>query len=420
MKLTLVGAGSTYTPELVDGLIRRRQDLPVETLSLMDIDKERLTTVGSFVKRMVDASGESLNIEMHTQSCDAIVGADFVVTQIRVGGQLWRDLDCKLAMEHGLIGQETTGFAGFAKAIRTIPPILEICKTMREAAPDAWLINFTNPSGIITEAIARHGRVRAIGLCNVPINMKLEAARALGVPANEISLDYIGLNHLSWIRKVHWLGRDVTDQALAIAASSMQKNISGTPATPKLAEALSMVPSPYLKYFYRPDASIAEQKSSPKTRAEEVMEIEAELMRIYKDPAVVSKPPALAKRGGAHYSTVSIDIMSSVYNDSGKVEIVDIPHAGAVDGFPASSVMEIPAVIDATGAHPIHIGSIEPEIRGLMHQVKAYEELTIEAAVTHSYNRALLALINNPLVQDAGKAERLLDALVESKRASLR
>ncbi|HPQ03290.1 MAG TPA: 6-phospho-beta-glucosidase, partial [Bacillota bacterium] len=277
MKLTLVGAGSTYTPELVDGLIRRRQDLPVETLSLMDIDKERLTTVGSFVKRMVDASGESLNIEMHTQSCDAIVGADFVVTQIRVGGQLWRDLDCKLAMEHGLIGQETTGFAGFAKAIRTIPPILEICKTMREAAPDAWLINFTNPSGIITEAIARHGRVRAIGLCNVPINMKLEAARALGVPANEISLDYIGLNHLSWIRKVHWLGKDVTDQALTIAASSMQKNISGTPATPKLAEALSMVPSPYLKYFYRPDDSIAEQKSSPKTRAEEVMEIEAEL-----------------------------------------------------------------------------------------------------------------------------------------------
>ena len=419
MKLAVIGAGSTYTPELVDGLIRRRRDFPIETLSLMDINHERLRTVGSFVTRMAEASGARFAIEMHTRLRDVLAGADFVVTQIRVGGQLWRNLDCKLAMEHGLVGQETTGFAGFAKAIRTIPQILDICQAMRLTSPDAWLINFTNPSGIITEAIVRHGGVRVIGLCNVPINMKLEIARALAVPADEISRDYVGLNHLSWIRKVHWLSKDVTDRALAIAASSVQANISGAPVTPKLAEALRMAPSPYLRYFYRTGDSIAEQKSSPQTRADVVMEIEAKLMQSYGDPALTRKPAILAKRGGAHYSTIAIDIMSSIYNNSGKVEIVDIPHSGAVHGFPPSAVMEIPAAIDASGAHPIHIGDVEPEIRGLMHQVKAYEELTIEAAVDGSYSKALLALVNNPLVRDADKAENLLDALIVSGRASL-
>lgn len=420
MKLAIIGAGSTYTPELVDGLIRCRKDFPIETLSLMDIDSQRLNTVGSFVARMAEASGGLFNIEKHTRLRGALAGADFVVVQIRVGGQLWRNLDCKLAMEHGLIGQETTGFAGFAKAIRTIPKILDICQAMQEAAPDAWLINFTNPSGIITEAIAGHGGVRVIGLCNVPINMKFEIARVLAVPADEISLDYVGLNHLSWIRKVYWLGKDVTDQVMAIGASSIQANIAGAPVTIELARALRMAPSPYLKYFYRTDDSIAEQKSSPQTRAEAVMEIEAELMKLYRDPAVATKPKALTRRGGAHYSTIAIDVMSSIYNDSRKVRIVDIPHSGAVHGFPQSAVMEIPAVIDAAGAHPIHIGDIEPEIRGLMHQVKAYEELTVEAAITGSYSRALVALVNNPLVRDAGKAESLLDALVASGRASLR
>ncbi|MCR4426995.1 MAG: 6-phospho-beta-glucosidase [Firmicutes bacterium] len=420
MKLAVIGAGSTYTPELVDGVISRHSAFPVNLLSLMDIDEERLSIVGTFVERMIKASGCRIRVDLHTVLPQALSGADFVVTQIRVGGQSWRDLDCKLAAKYGLVGQETTGFAGFAKSLRTIPAVLEVCRTMRECAPRAWLVNFTNPSGIVTEAVVRHGGVRVVGLCNVPINMKFDIADALGVPAEEITIDYVGLNHLSWVRKVFWRGEDITERAFAQASSSTQANISGSPVTPRLARALGMRPSPYLRYFYRTGEVLAEERASSRTRAETVMEVEAELLRLYSDVSLNKKPDALGRRGGAHYSAVAVEVMSSILGDTRSVQIVDVPHGGAVEGFPELAVMEIPAVIDGTGAHPIHIGKVEPEIRGVMQQVKAYEELTIEAAVSGSYDRALLALVNNPLVRDADLAEQLLDELIEAGRAALR
>lgn len=419
-KLAVIGAGSTYTPELIDGIIARRTEFPVDRISLMDIDPERLAVVGGFVQRMAVSacSGglgrqdhlSSLSVELHQDLDDALNGADFVITQIRVGGQIWRHLDTVLAVRHGLIGQETTGLAGFAKAMRTIPEMLKICEAIERVAPGAWLINFTNPSGIVTEAACRYGRAKTIGLCNVPINMKIAVAEQLGARVDEIDLDYVGLNHLSWIRKVFWRGRDVTKRVLEGSAA---------PTALRLLSSLRMIPSPYLRYFYSEREVITEQRAAEKTRAEAVMEIEAELLEAYRDPRLAEKPEALGRRGGAHYSLAAVDVMSSIHSDDARTQVVDVPQSGAVNGFAASAVMELPCSVDSEGAHPRPVGEIEPEIRGLMQQVKAYEELTVRAAVERSRDLALLALATNPLVRDVGVAERALDELITGGRLGL-
>lgn len=419
MKLAVIGGGSTYTPELVDGLIRGAHALPIDTLTLMDIDQTRLSTVGGFVRRMIEAAGVHITTELSMSLDAALRGADFVITQIRVGGQGGRDLDCRLGMKYGLVGQETTGVGGFANAMRTIPVMLDICHEMQRWAPQAWLLNFANPSGIITEAVVRHGGVPVIGLCNVPVNMKVAIAEAIGVPAGEISVEYVGLNHLSWIRRVYWKGRDMTERALQSLGQCDPGDVKGLPATPRLFRALRMHPSPYLRYFYRTTEVVEEQQRNPRTRAQTVMEIESKLLELYRDPNLTGKPEALSERGGAYYSAVALDVISSICNDSHSVHIVDVPNRGAVDGFPDEAVMELPAVIDGTGACPLRVGALGPEIRGLVHMVKAYEELTVAAAVERSYDLALLALTNNPLVPDAVVAERLLDELVASGRIDL-
>jgi len=416
----VIGGGSTYTPELIEGFIKRREELSVSRIVLMDIDKERLDVVGSLARRMVERAGVETEIVLTTERQAVLEGADFVVTQIRVGGLEGRAGDEKIPLEFGLIGQETTGPGGFAMALRTIPVMLDLAREMEALSPDGWLINFTNPSGLITEALNRHSQVRAIGLCNGPITMRNRIANALGVDGDCIWLDYFGLNHLAWIQRVFLGGRDITADLLAqIAKTPGQTGLLDFDFDKTLIAALGLIPSGYLRYFYHTDRVLEQMQRADRTRAEVVMEIDRELMALYKTPDLREKPKVLEQRGGAWYSAAAVALISAIANDKHEVHIVNVPNRGALKGLPDEAVVEVPALVNRSGAHPLVIGEMPLAVRGLVQAVKAYEELAVEAAVTGSREAALLALVAHPLVPTADVAEKLLDRILEANRVYL-
>jgi len=419
VKIAVIGSGSTYTPELVEGLISYAGQLRLESLYLMDIDRERLSIVGGLVQRMVAKAGNPFRVELTESRKEAVDGADFVLVQLRVGGQKARHVDTVLCLEEGIIGQETTGPAGFAKALRTIPVVLEICRDMQELAPNAWLINFTNPSGIVTEAVLKYGGVRGIGLCNLPIGIQMRVAQEFNVAYEAVDLDYVGLNHLAWVRKVWVNGEDVSNRVLS-QWSQNAANIPDLSFPKEFLDALNMLPSSYLKYFYLQAEMLRDLRSREKTRAQQVMEIEAALLEKYKDTSLAEKPEELNKRGGAHYSTAAVSLVRSIAGNLKKRHIVNVQNNVAIADLPEDAVIEVNAVVDSRGAHPLAVGRLEPEIRGLVQHVKAYEELTVEAAVHGDYRKALLALANNPLVNSVNKAKRLLDRFIEVHELPLR
>ncbi|HUU00426.1 MAG TPA: 6-phospho-beta-glucosidase [Myxococcota bacterium] len=410
MKIAVIGGGSTYTPELMDGLISDGPALGLTEVVLMDIDAERLGVVGGFCSRMVAHAGAAFKVVTTADRERAVDGASFVLTQVRVGGQAGRHLDIRLGLDHGLVGQETTGVGGFAKALRTVPVMLEICRDMERRCPHAWLINFTNPSGLVTEAILKHGRQRAIGLCNNPINLRMEVAARLKVEPDHVDLDYLGLNHLSWVRRVTVDGRDVLPGVLDELTSA------GRPANipeeldypPEFIRALGMIPSSYLRYYYLTRKALAELQRKPKSRAEEVMDIEKDLLAAYAEPGRVEKPPELEKRGGAFYSRAALDLVLAIHQDSGRRQIVNARNGKAIACLPEDCVVEVPCTIGADGAQPLPVDPPPPEIRGLLQHVKAYEELAVEAALTRSRRLALLALVAHPLVADVELAGTLI------------
>jgi 6-phospho-beta-glucosidase len=395
---------------LIEGLIAHRGDLGLSEVTLMDIEPERLGIVGDFCRRMVEHAGAGFQVEVTTERSSALDGAGFVLTQVRVGGQAGRHKDIQLGLRHGLIGQETTGVGGFAKALRTVPVILDICREMESRCPDAWLINFTNPSGLVTEAILKHGRKRAIGLCNNPINLKIDVAEYLGVDPGRVRLDYIGLNHLSWVRKILVDGKDVLPQALeAITGAGRPANIpEELDYPPGFVKALGMIPSSYLRYYYLTRKALAELQARKKSRAEEVMEVEEELLKVYRDPSAKEKPEALAKRGGANYSRAAFELIRAIHLDLSEIHVVNVQNQGAVACLPPECAIEVACRVDKKGAHPLPLDPPEPQIRGLMQHVKAYEELAVEAAVTRSRRTAVMALCAHPLVADAELCEILV------------
>ena len=412
LKIAVIGGGSTYSPELIDGLIARAAELGLDEVALHDIDASRLHIVGSFCGRMLKAAGAPFGLTL-TQDLDtALDGAGMVFTQIRVGGQRARILDEKTGMRFGLIGQETTGVGGFAKALRTIPQMLAICRRVEAVAPRAWMVNFTNPSGMVTEAILRHSVVRCVGLCNIPVNLHLDVAKFIGVPPEKVTLDYVGLNHLAWVRRVLVGGRDVAAPLFAQNIKGMQpKNIPDMDYPEALLSALRMFPGYYNRYYYMAATAGAQQRRKRHTRGEEVLAIENRLLEMYCDPRLHTKPAMLGKRGGAYYSKAAIDVASAIVNDARNVQIVNVLNAGAIDDFYRDASVEIPCVVGRGGARPIRIGALEPHLLGMMHVVKAYERIAIEAAVTRSYDKALLALLTHPLGGGAEKAPKVLDAL---------
>jgi len=412
MKAAVVGGGSSYTPELVEGFIERNDELPVEELCLMDIDGQKLETVGAFAGRMVRAANSRIKLRTTTNLNDAVRDARFVIAQIRVGGNAARIQDEKLGLRHGIIGQETTGVGGFACALRTIPKILDIARAIESEAPDATLINFTNPSGIITEAMHKHSDVNVIGLCNVPIWFVKSVATSFGVPASSVRLTCVGLNHLTWFTAVQVDGKDVFKDAVDIYLSEEDPNGAWGRVAPRVVSMLGMIPNDYLKYYYTTQEMYEEIKNKPLTRGEEVAQIEGELLRLYQDEKLDRKPAELSRRGGAYYSVAALDLMVSIWSDRGDVQILDVPNRGAVPGFGDAVVVEIPCVVDKRGATAIQQHQPPPIVRGLMHSVKAYEELTIEAAVKRDKNAALMALVTHPLCPGIAGSEKLLDELL--------
>ncbi|SHH43659.1 6-phospho-beta-glucosidase [Caloranaerobacter azorensis DSM 13643] len=417
LKIAVIGGGSSYTPELIDGFIKRAHELPVKEIYLVDIEegKWKLDIVGELAKRMIKKAGLDTEIILTLNRKEAIKNADFVVTQIRVGGLKARAKDEIIPLKYNVIGQETTGPGGFAKAIRTIPVILDICREIEELAPNAWLINFTNPAGIVTEAILRYTNVKAIGLCNVPIGMVKMVAKILNVESSRVKIDFVGLNHLVWGQKVYVDGKDVTRRVieeLCDGASLTMKNIPDLKWDKAFLESLAMIPCPYHRYYYMMEDLIIQEKeavsSGKGTRAEQVMKIEKELFELYKDPKLDIKPPQLEKRGGAYYSDAAVSLISAIYNDKKEIHTVNVKNNGAVSGLPNDVVIEVNAVVDKTGAHAITLGELSPKIHGLIQEAKAYEQLTVEAAVTGDYGIALQALIMNPLVPSVKVAKQLL------------
>ncbi len=417
LKICVIGGGSTYTPELIEGLIHSQDELPIGNVTLMDISEERLGVVGGLAERMLRAAAADVRLQLTTNRREAIEDADYVITQIRVGGLDCRIQDEKLPLQFGVVGQETTGPGGFAKALRTIAVVLDIARDVSELAPRARLINFTNPSGIITEALLQHTAIPTIGLCNSPVGFQRDIAGRLNVAPERVQLDYVGLNHLSWIRGVRLDGEDVFDQVLAGAIALARAGDSSF--SPELLEALEMLPSYYLRYYYDHDQVLAKQRQAEKTRGQVVQDIEARLLALYADPDVRSKPKLLEKRGGAHYSTAALAVIRAVHQDTGEVQIVNTRSDGALPDLPSDSVVELRSRIDSSGARALPVAPMPPTIRGLTQAVKAYEQLTIQAGVEGDEQAALQALLVHPLVPSFAAAQGLWSAIKRANRAYL-
>ena len=415
MKVVVVGGGSTYTPELIEGFADRDGALHVEDLVLLDVDQDRLEVVGGLARRMLERRGWPGRLSLTTGQDGAFEGADFVLLQIRVGGQATRFVDETLPHRFGCIGQETTGPGGFAKALRTVPVVLDIAEAAtRRASPDAWIIDFTNPVGIVTQALV-DGGFRAVGLCNVAIGMQRTFARRFGVDPGRVELEHVGLNHLSWERAIRVDGTDVLPGLLDSDAPWLA-DLVNLPL--ELVHALRAVPSYYLRYFYMTDVVLAEQLAG-KSRAEDVMAIERDLIERYRDPDLAEKPRQLEERGGAFYSEAAAQLIAALATDAGDVQVVNLRNGGAIPGLPADEVVEIGARVGRDGVTPVPVAPLGPELLGLVLQLKAYERLTVKAALSGDRQTALLALLANPLVARYTTAEPLLDALLDANRRFL-
>lgn len=424
MKIAVIGGGSSYTPELIEGFILRADKLKVNEIVLVDIEagKEKLEIVGALAQRMVKKSGLPIKVELTFDRIKAITNADFVLTQFRVGGLYARATDERIPLKYNVIGQETTGPGGFAKALRTIPVILEICKEIEEYSNDAWLINFTNPAGMVAEAVHKYSSVKAIGLCNVPINMKQMAANILEVDRNDLNMSFAGLNHLVYATNVSVDGKDAMDPLIdgIIAGKNMNmRNIHDAPWEEEFLRALRVLPCPYHKYYYMMDEMLVEEKEAAEkngTRAEQVKEIEKALFETYKNPALDVKPKELEERGGSLYSEAAVSLITSLVTNDHALHTINVPNNGTISQLPDDVVIEVTSLVTSEGPKPLQVGKLPNEIVGLIQQVKAFEQLTIEAAATGNRQKALLALVNNPFVPSSKVAKKLLDDILETNK----
>ena len=422
MKVAVIGGGSSYTPELVNGFLERTSSFPLSDLWLMDVAKERLEVVGRFAQRMVAAKGAPFTIHLTTDQREAVGGARYVITQLRVGGMQARRDDEYLGQRHGLIGQETTGVGGMSKALRTIPAILKVAADMRELAPGALLVNFTNPSGLITEALNRYAPgTPAVGVCNGPFTAKMEILKALEehrgihIDPKQAELDVLGLNHLSWFRSLIVNGEDLWPQIIKV-----YRDEGPDPRwDPHTLEKLGMIPNGYLEYYYYTDRKLAAQQGWPPSRAEEVMKVEADLLREYAEPGRTQPPETLMKRGGAYYSTVATQLLDAHHNDLREAHVVNARHGGTVPGWPEDWVLELPSRVDSEGIHPLPAEPLPAVCFGLLAHVKAYELLAVEAAVHGDRKAAYQALLAHPLGPAADRIQAVLDDMLETHQAHL-
>ncbi len=411
LKIAIIGAGSTYTPELMEGIINRYSSLPVTELVLMDIDERKLEIVGGLCRRMVEKAGLTMRFSLTMDLTEALRDADFVLAQIRVGKLPCRILDEKIPLKYGLIGQETTGIGGFFKALRTIPVLLEIAKQMEILCPQAWLINFSNPSGILAQALQNHTKIKSLGLCNVPINMFADVEQALGM--SNLDIEYVGLNHLSFITGIKQEGRNLLQDALVQGVQGQgMKNIPLQGFDSELIQTIGAIPSSYLEYFYFREDKLKHLMEEKQCRGEVCVEIEERLLELYKQEALADKPKELEKRGGARYSEAAMSLVDAIYNDKQELHVVNVLNQGALEFMAEDDTVEIAAVIGRDGATPIPINNFANEhIMELMQTVKAYERHTVKAAMEGDDDEAMKALLIHPLVGDYNKAKKCYEEM---------
>ncbi|MDM5222865.1 6-phospho-beta-glucosidase [Peribacillus sp. NJ11] len=429
IKIVTIGGGSSYTPELIEGFINRYDELPVSEIWLVDINKgnEKLEIVGNLARRMVEKAGLPIDINLTLNRREALKDADFVTTQFRVGLLDARAKDERIPLKYDVIGQETNGPGGLFKGLRTIPVILEICRDMEELCPDAWLVNFTNPAGMVTEAVLRYSNIKkVVGLCNVPIGMKMGIAKALNVEPDRVQVDFAGLNHMVFGLDVYVDGKSVKDKVIAALGNPenemTMKNIAGFAWDRDFIKGMGIIPCGYHRYYYKTDEMLAEEKESSATngtRAEVVQQLEKELFELYKDPELNVKPPQLEKRGGAYYSEAACSLINSIYNDKRDIQPVNTRNNGAIASIPDESAIEINCLITKEGPRPIAIGDLPVAVRGLVQQIKSFERMAAEAAVTGDYHTALVAMTINPLVPSDTIAKKILDEMLEAHKEDL-
>ena len=453
VKIATIGGGSSYTPELVEGFIKRYDELPIKELWLVDIEegKEKLEIVGAMAQRMVKAAGVPMTIHLTLDREEALKDADFVTTQFRVGLLDARIKDERIPLSHGIIGQETNGAGGMFKAFRTVPVILEIVEDMKRLCPNAWLVNFTNPSGMVTEAVIKYGKWdKVVGLCNVPISCRKMVGKALDKNEEELFFKFAGLNHFHWHRVWDVDGTELTDKAIQKlyvendglrkfganatrakeeeekaakrAADAGVANIKNISFVAEQIQDLGYLPCMYHRYYYITDDMLEDEIADFKengTRAEVVKRTEAELFELYKDPNLDYKPEQLTKRGGTYYSDAACELINSIYNDKRTTMVVSTQNKGALTDLPYDSVAEVSAIIKAAGTMPISWGTLKPAARGMVQIMKAMEETTIEAAVTGDYGKALHAFTINPLVPSGQIAKTLLDEMLIAHKKHL-
>lgn len=424
LKVAVIGGGSSYTPELVEGFINRYNEMPIRELWLVDIEEGRhkLEIVGKLAQRMVEQAGLPIDVRLTLNRREAIEGADFVTTQMRVGLLEARRRDEHIPIKHGVIGQETTGPGGMLKALRTVPVILDICRDMEELAPNAWMLNFTNPAGIVTEAVLKHSKVKTVGLCNSPINFQKYLAKQYGVSEREVLPEFVGINHLHWITAAYVKGEDKLQEMIGGGKDYSATNVTAFDWDPDFLRSLGALPTYYLRYFYMTDTMFAEMKESLEkngTRADVVSRVEEELFELYKDVNLKEKPKQLEKRGGAFYSEAAVNLMHSLYTDRRDIQTLNVRNGGIIDFLPEDASIEVNCVVTAQGPVPLPLQRVPEHIKGLLHAVKTYESLTIEAAVTGDRGTALQAMVHHPLVPSVSVAKTLLGEMLEANKKYL-
>ncbi|WP_099159438.1 6-phospho-beta-glucosidase [Virgibacillus ndiopensis] len=428
LKLVIVGGGSSYTPEIIEGIIRRHDSFPVTEIVLVDIEmgKKKLEIIGNLLLRMIEQANKSIKLTWTFDREKALENADFVSTQIRVGGLDARAKDERIPLSHGFIGQETNGAGGIFKAFRTIPVLMKLAEDVHRICPDAWIINFTNPAGIVTEALLKHSaHKKVIGVCNIPYNMRHSTAEMLDASPEDVKIEFVGMNHFVFGKKVYVKGMDRTSEVLRILVDGLDyspANIVNLGWSKEFIDSIQLLPNPYHQYYFQTKDVLEKDLKAYEEhgiRAEVVQQLEESLFDIYKNPELREKPKELEKRGGAFYSEVACSLMDSIYNNKEDIQTVNTLNNGAISDLPDDCVIEVNCVITKHGPKPLTVGPLPHTVKGIIYQMKAFEELVIRASITGNYNDAYTALVMNPLITDEKRSKVMLDELLEAHKTYL-
>lgn len=426
MKISVIGGAGVRTPLLVHGLTH--SDLPIDEIALYDADRERLRIIGGVAAAM--SAGARVTTCESVGEC--VGGAEFVFTSIRVGGLERRISDEGASQRHGIAGQETVGPAGFAMASRTIPPMVDYAREIGRAAPHAWIVNFTNPVGMVTEAM-RTVTSRVIGICDTPTELFEEVALALGLRSERCYFDYFGLNHLGWLREVY---SDGEPQLIRLWDDPEQlKSIYRAPLfDPRELRELRLLPTEYVYYYNQPQRAFLNVQRAGQTRGEAIALLTQTLFERLREPgadqvglynAYLSARSAgymQIETGGAPraasaaadlsgYDKIALSVVRAIHFNANAIVPLSVANRGNIPDLFDADVVEVPCLVNANGALPLHVGPVPAPVRPLLTRVKEYERRTVAAALARSAERARDALASNPLVPDAATADRLVAEL---------